>query len=83
MFLVGNWRYGGVVRVIKYLVVNAVFILVFLVGLKMFLAPVFSNYYARFFTTLLGYLGLGASMTSFIPLVLIKWNILEFVDEKH
>jgi hypothetical protein len=31
-FLVGNWRYGGCCRVVKYLVVNVGFILLFLLG---------------------------------------------------
>jgi hypothetical protein len=78
-FLVGNWNYGRFYQIFRYLLINGAFILVLLLGFTILLPLATDNFYGQFFLSLFGYLVMGLSMSCFIPLLLIKWNCLDFV----
>jgi len=81
-FLVGNWKYGGMSKVIKYLVVNVGFIVLFLVGFTVLLPTSTENFYGMMILNIFGYLMMGISLSFFIPLLLINWNAIELVYPK-
>jgi len=81
-FLVGNWNYGSAVKIFKYLVINVGFILVLLLGFTTLIPMTTDNFYGQFVLNLFGFLVMGISMSSFIPLLLIKWNVIDFVHPK-
>ena len=72
-FLVGEWSFNDSgLNVLRFVVVYLVFIGVLIGGIGMGLTSAVSNVYGEYLILSLGFGLFGLSMTSFIPLVLVK-----------
>jgi hypothetical protein len=75
---VGNWNYGGCKNVAKYVLIYAAYSVFFLVLFVVVLPLTTHNFYGQLILSIFGFLGMGVSLTSFIPLSIFKCNAIEF-----
>ena len=60
----------------KFIVVYIIFLGILLGGIALGISSAISNFYGKFIIQTVGYLLSGICLTSFIPLVLVKWDII-------
>lgn len=79
-FMVVKWNYNNLKNFIIHILTYGVFLIVFLFVFVFVLHRVTDNFYGMFFLSTFGYLCLGISLASFIPLLLMKFNAIEFKE---
>jgi hypothetical protein len=77
---VGNWNYGGCYNIFRYIAAHIVFV-AGLLGIFVLALPLTTDsFYGKYILSFVGFTLMGASLSSFIPLLLIKERIITIVD---
>ena len=82
-YLVGNWKYGNIFNIAMYVLLHGLFVGVLLGVFVLALPMATDNFYVKYWLSTLGFLLMGISLSCWIPLLLIRWRIIQIVHPEQ